>query len=271
MKTAFVILTLFLFASSSADLLACSCVGERSVENEINHADAVLLGTILSKELEILNDSSSQNASVTRIAVAKYDLLVEGFYKGKIRKDTVRILTGMGGGDCGVRFKIGQRYIVYGEMESYFGQMNNNIEFPKGKNTFWTNHCLRTQEYSQFEIEKIEKYAKKKKVKKDEELPILVNPETPPIYKYGGDAGLKQFIIENLKYPNGLCIEGVVYVQFTVDSSGITKDIEVKRGIGKEADQEAIRIVKLLRFVPGKMNAKPVDTRMTLPIRFTIK
>ena len=173
MRTTVTILTLLLLTSFSGQLLACSCIGQRTVEEEVKHADAVFVGTVLSKQLITLtdstilkmfpNDTTMRNSPISKMTIARYDLLVQDIYKGKITRDTLTIFTGLGDGDCGIKFEIGKKYIVYGENETYFGQVNNDYKFPKSKNTFWTYNCLRTNYYSQDEITEIEKFAKKRK------------------------------------------------------------------------------------------------------------
>ena len=178
MRTTVTILTLLLFTSFSGRLSACSCIGERAVEEEVKHADAIVVGTVLSKQLVTLTDSTilkmfpsdttMRNSPMSKMTIARYDLLVQDIYKGKITKDTLTIFTGLGGGDCGIRFEIGKKYIVYGENETYFGQVNNDFKFPKAINTFWTYNCLRTTSYFQDEITEIEKFATKQKRKTDD-------------------------------------------------------------------------------------------------------
>jgi len=280
MRTTVAILTLLLVTSISGRLIACSCMGQRTVQEEVKHADAVVVGTILNKQIITLtdstilkmfpNDTTMRNSPMSKMTIARYDFLVQDIYKGKITKDTLTIYTGLGGGDCGIRFEIGKKYIVYGENETYFGQVNNDFKFPKAKNTFWTYSCLRTTFYFQDEITEIEKYAKRKRIKNDEE--IFADPDSPPIFKDGGDIGLKKFIKENLRYPkNGECVTGKVYVGFTVDTLGNVKDIEIKKGITTSTDEEAIRVVKLLTFVPGTRFGQPIEMKMVLPISFTIE
>jgi TonB family protein len=97
---------------------------------------------------------------------------------------------------------------------------------------------------------------------------IFINPETLPIFKYGGDLGLRRFIMKNLKYPSQQNINGIVFVGFTVDTLGNVKDIEIFRGLSKETDSEVIRIVKMLTFYPGRLNDKPIEVKMVIPIHF---
>jgi len=178
MKTTVTILTLLLLTSISGRLFACSCIGQRTVKEELKHADAVVVGTVISKQLVELtdstmikmfpNDTTMRNSPMSKMTIARYDLLVQDIYKGKIKSDTLTIYTGIGGGDCGIRFEIGLKYIIYGENETYFGQVNNDFLFPKAKNAFWTYNCLRTTAYFQDEITEIEKITKKKKRKTGE-------------------------------------------------------------------------------------------------------
>lgn len=279
MRTTITILIVLLFTSISGRLFACSCKGQRTVEEEVKHADAVVVVTVLSKQLITLtdstilkmfpNDSTIRNSQLSKMTFASFDLLVHDIYKGKITNDTLTIYTGLGVGDCGIRFEIGKKYIVYGEYETYFGQVNNEFKFPKAKDTFWTNNCLRTTTYDLEEIREIEKYAKIKHVDNDEE--IFIDPESPPTFKYGGDIGLKKFISKSLRYPKtNESVTGKVYVGFTVDTLGNVKDIEIKRGITSSTDEEAIRIVKLLTFIPGTRFGRPIQINMVLPISFSI-
>jgi hypothetical protein len=178
MKKTVTILTFLLLTSISGRLFSCSCVGQRTVEEEVKHAEAIVVGTVLSKQLITLTDSTMlkmfpndtvmRNSPMSKMTIARYDLLVHDIYKGKITSDTLTIYTGLGGGDCGIRFEVGKKYIVYGENETYFGQVNNDFKFPKAKNTFWTYQCLRTTSYFQDEITEIEKFANKQKRKTDD-------------------------------------------------------------------------------------------------------
>lgn len=171
MKKLTTILTVgFLLINSG--VYACSCIGQRTVKEEIKYSDAILVGKIISKELVTLadstaikmftNDSTIAKGFPYETVIAKYELLLTSKYKGKTTVDTINIYTGLGGGDCGIRFEIGKNYVVYGRRETYFGQIYNDWPFPKGKNTYWTNICSRTTTESQKEIQEIEKYRKKK-------------------------------------------------------------------------------------------------------------
>ncbi|PCJ67494.1 MAG: hypothetical protein COA58_04020 [Bacteroidetes bacterium] len=161
------LLTLGFFLINSG-IYACSCIGQRTVKEEIKYSDAVVIGKIISKELVTLIDSTavkmfSTDSTVAKgypykTIVARYELMLTSVYKGKITTDTIEIFTSVDGRSCGILFEIGKDYIVYGEDETYFGQVNNDWPFPKGKNIYWTNICSRTSVKTKEEITEIEKY-----------------------------------------------------------------------------------------------------------------
>ncbi|MRX64772.1 hypothetical protein [Maribacter luteus] len=167
-KTYYILLSLLLLGFS--DIYACTCQGESTVKGAIKNSDFVIVGEIISRAFVDIPDSAliKQNFKDTLYhkqypyvhRISKYSIKIEKIYKGKTTSDTLDIYTGNGGGDCGYRFKIGDRYIVYGNKETYFGMTNNDCEYPKGKNCIWTNICMRTTNYYQSEIDEIEKIIK---------------------------------------------------------------------------------------------------------------
>ena len=162
-STILAILILTLFSGQS---FACSCIGRNTVEEEIENVDAVVAGRVLEKQFVKLTDSSMlkmfpqdstmRNSMIREITLARYDFLVHKIYKGIVTSDTVTIYTGIGHGDCGIRFEIGKTYIVYGNNNASYGK-NSNFKFPKAPNTNWTDICRRTTSNIQDEIPKVEK------------------------------------------------------------------------------------------------------------------
>lgn len=260
----------------TGQLFACNCNEARSVPEEFKHADAIFVGTILNKEIVFVHkeslmmyDTFQQDFPGIQYSFVKYTTIVEKLYKGKTTSDTVIIRTGMGGGDCGIRFEVGGKYIVYAESKSYLASIINSLNIPEEQNVYWTYSCLRTTAYYTEEIEELQKFAENQH--EGNEL-ILIDPEIYPVYKFGGDAGLQKFIKDNLHYPKTTaCSSGTVYVAATIDIEGKVKDVELKRGISPTLDDEAIRVVKMLEFIPGSMKGIPVDMKMVFPISFKIK
>jgi TonB family protein len=93
-----------------------------------------------------------------------------------------------------------------------------------------------------------------------------------PIYE-GGKEALQDFIKNNLKYPKEALenkIEGVVIVRYTIDKSGKVVKTKIKTGLGYGCDEEAQRVVKLLKFVVPRNRKLKVLFHKTIHIRFTL-
>ena len=91
-----------------------------------------------------------------------------------------------------------------------------------------------------------------------------------------GYESINAFIAEHIIYPaeakdNG--IQGAVYVEFVVDTTGQPVNARIARGIpnGRMLEGEALRVINMMpRWEPGKQNGKPVCVRYTVPVRFHI-
>ncbi len=92
-------------------------------------------------------------------------------------------------------------------------------------------------------------------------------PEFP-----GGQDSLMKFLVQNLHFPEKTDQSESVYtvfVQFKVDSTGRVVEPKILRSAGKEFDNEALRVVKLMPpWIPAHQRGKPVNVLMTLPVRF---
>ncbi|MCO4291432.1 energy transducer TonB [Solitalea sp. MAHUQ-68] len=100
----------------------------------------------------------------------------------------------------------------------------------------------------------------------------FIHAEVMPEYE-GGFQKMFKFIGRNMHYPSMAVeneIQGKVTVQFIVDKDGSIYDAAVLKGIGGGCDEEAVRVVKLLKFKPGRQNGQPVKVRFSLPIRFAL-
>jgi len=91
-------------------------------------------------------------------------------------------------------------------------------------------------------------------------------PEYP-----GGKKAFQEFIRKNLKYPVKALenkIEGTVHVKYRVDGLGRVIETEVTHGIGNGCDEEAIRVVKLLKYGKAKNRGVRVTASMRTKINF---
>ncbi|GAA0879979.1 hypothetical protein GCM10009119_29490 [Algoriphagus jejuensis] len=90
----------------------------------------------------------------------------------------------------------------------------------------------------------------------------------------GGMAGWNMYLSKNLQYPyqaRRMGIEGTVIVVFEIQKDGSVRNVEVLRGIGGGADEEALRVViNSPKWEPGRQRGQAVNTRMRLPIRFKL-
>ncbi|GAB3225091.1 M56 family metallopeptidase [Algoriphagus aestuariicola] len=104
----------------------------------------------------------------------------------------------------------------------------------------------------------------------DEVFDVVEQQPNPP----GGMAGWNTYLSKNLKYPyqaRRMGIEGTVIVVFEILKDGSIRNVEVLRGIGGGADEEAMRVVaNSPKWQPGRQRDQAVVTRMRLPIRFKL-
>lgn len=78
----------------------------------------------------------------------------------------------------------------------------------------------------------------------------------------GGPKAMRKFIGEHLRYPLDALekkVEGTVYVHFDINHKGQVAEAKVVSGIGHGCDEEALRLVTLLRFeVPTNRGVRVV-------------
>ena len=99
-----------------------------------------------------------------------------------------------------------------------------------------------------------------------------VNPK--PQFK-GGDAALKKYLAQNVKYPQEALkkrIQGSVRIGFTVNPDGSIVNAKVERKVNPLLDNEALRVVKAMpKWTPGKLNGEPVPVKMYIPVGFRLQ
>lgn len=92
-------------------------------------------------------------------------------------------------------------------------------------------------------------------------------PEYP-----GGKDALHLFIRKHLKYPDEALskqVEGIVHVQYWVDGQGKVSDAEVIHGIGSGCDEEALRVVRMLKY--GKVKNRGLRVKASMRTRIEFK
>lgn len=90
----------------------------------------------------------------------------------------------------------------------------------------------------------------------------------------GGQTALMTWLAKNIAYPeaaqqNG--ISGRVIVKFIVEKDGSISGVSVVKGVDKDLDNEAIRVVKKMpKWQPGKNGGKAVRCYFSLPVTFRL-
>lgn len=106
---------------------------------------------------------------------------------------------------------------------------------------------------------------------KEEEIYAAVDvvPEFP-----GGMTALMQWLGTNVRYPETAQInnvQGRVVVKFVVEKDGSIAQVQVVKGVDKDLDKEAVRVVsKMPKWSPGKKDGVPVRTYFSLPVTFRL-
>ena len=89
----------------------------------------------------------------------------------------------------------------------------------------------------------------------------------------GGSVALKKFVKNNLHYPEEALmhrVEGSVFLRYEVDEYGNVHNILVINGLGYGCDEEAKRIIRLLRYSQIRNRGVKVNTKFKLAIHFKL-
>ena len=84
---------------------------------------------------------------------------------------------------------------------------------------------------------------------------------------------MDEFIKKNMRYPEEAMqkrIEGTVAVEMDIDVFGNVSNAKVKHGLGHGCDEEAIRLVMLLKFQKKKYQGLFVTFHKTINIHFRL-
>jgi len=91
----------------------------------------------------------------------------------------------------------------------------------------------------------------------------------------GGAAAMQKWINDNIQYPQTsieMGEQGRVYLKFVVEPDGKITSVEIERGVSKDLDREAKRVVrKMPKWVAGEASGRKVATRCRLPIIFQLE
>ena len=144
---------------------------KQTTENELNFADIAVKGKIIAVTNFDYYDTSAYSVAGLKFdskqsgyLIRKYQvftLVVDTKFKvSKITSDTIQIVTGYGGGDCGYEFEVGKDYIVFAEA---WKEKTIKLRHKKRKvkrklteitiaNKFYTDICRLTQDANEKEL-----------------------------------------------------------------------------------------------------------------------
>jgi periplasmic protein TonB len=98
----------------------------------------------------------------------------------------------------------------------------------------------------------------------------LVEKQLEPINGY---KAFYEQLGKMIKYPRqakSIGTEGKVFVEFIINKNGEPSDFKILKGIGSGCDEEAMRVLAMTKWEPGKQRGKPVRVKMVLPIYFQL-
>lgn len=91
----------------------------------------------------------------------------------------------------------------------------------------------------------------------------------------GGMAALMRWLNNNMRYPEAAQqndIQGRVIVNFVVEKDGSIANVKIAKGVDKDLDREALRVVKKMpKWQPGKNNGVAVRSYFNLPVTFRLQ
>jgi protein TonB len=104
-----------------------------------------------------------------------------------------------------------------------------------------------------------------------DDKPFVYVKEMPGI-----EGGILPYVKHHLNYPE-IAKEnrtsGTVYISFVVECDGSISNINILNNprVGDGCEEEAIRVIKSAKWIPGKNNGRPVRVQLTLPVRYQIQ
>lgn len=111
-------------------------------------------------------------------------------------------------------------------------------------------------------------------VEEKKEAEIFVAVEQPAEFP-GGQAALMKWLSQNIRYPEAAQqndIQGRVIVKFVVERDGSISQASIVKGVDKDLDREALRVVKKMpKWQPGKNNGVAVRSYFNLPVTFKLQ
>ncbi|MES2544672.1 MAG: hypothetical protein V4548_07295 [Bacteroidota bacterium] len=134
----------------------CSCIGKGKLKTAIKKSDVILTGKILNKNIFIVKFDESGDYEGLNISYTEYSVLITKKLKGQIISDTIRVVTGVGKGDCGYNFLVGSNYIIYGVYAEKYIENGEKVD-----RFLSTGICSKTKLYNLKEEKKVNRIVRR--------------------------------------------------------------------------------------------------------------
>jgi TonB family protein len=138
------------------------------------------------------------------------------------------------------------------------------ISEEKGKKMFETPPWIKEEENPE---EKPEEIPEEKPI--ESKVIVIGDDDEPPMPIGGFDA-----IQRNLKYPEAARsagIEGIIFVEVTVDTTGNVAKTKIVKSINRDCDEAAIAAVRSVKWKPAKTKGIPVEVQIMVPVKFRLR
>ncbi|NMM47773.1 energy transducer TonB [Marinigracilibium pacificum] len=144
---------------------------------------------------------------------------------------------------------------------------------PENKLNFNSKKVTTRVKSSDFDSPKSQKTVPIKSIPKQEDKKAeSVYTNAKPLY---GNHELKRYFDQNLVYPPLALkdsIEGLVKIQFSINTDSTISNIIVVESLGEVFDDEAIRLIKNMpKWIPAMKDSQPVKSEVRIPFTFTIE
>lgn len=160
MEVLLIILSIFQLKTTSPH---CTCLPV-TVEQNVKKSTLIFTGKVIKVDtIAIYEDGLPELAyRGGHLAVVK----IKSILKGKYNNDTIKIMTGVGQGDCGFNFKPKVDYIIYSKERNYEQIDSTNHEtknfYKRTRSYYSTTICDRTSTHIKNEEREILKLLKNK-------------------------------------------------------------------------------------------------------------
>jgi len=110
-------------------------------------------------------------------------------------------------------------------------------------------------------------------LKAQQEDKVFVMVEVPPEFP-GGDNAMLEFFSDNsffVEKPVSKSINGVIFVQFIIETDGSVSNVKILKGLNPEVDEKLVKVISMMpKWTPGTQNGENVRVSFNIPVKFAL-